>query len=281
LLTATGHEVHLAATANVYEVGGTSGLASASASGEGGAGEVRAAAAVIGAGLALATGSITATLLGDETSVAAVGGAGTLAHTPAGVPATTAIETALTADDLAAITTGHSAIASAFAIDLEATAASYFSAVHGDEAGEQTVTAALEIQLSTFQLALGDGTFGLFGGDAVGDGFDTMHFSISAGTADAVTLVEADFSTDQEAEAFFSDHAFSFGDLGQYQEFGTLTLRVEVTTTGTEAGGGFEGGILFADVGDGSGEDPAPVFALDAFGATPHQPLEAVHLALA
>ena len=63
------------------------------------------------------------------------------------------------------------------------------------------------------------------------------------------------------------------------EEFGSIVLNVEVTATGSSAGDGFAGGILFADIGGTPTDDP--VFGRDLLALMPQHELHPTLLALA
>ena len=201
---ATGVEVHLRSVAQTFERAGASGAADAQAIAQASLGEISASAAIADGALALATGTVAMTLVGPGAAVAARARAGVVADPEFGWDSTSVLETALTDADLDAIYAGRSRIAQAFSVEpLETTAVQAFSAVRGESRGEQTITSSLRLQVSTLDLdAAGDLTFGLYGDDAFGDGFDTMQFNISVGSVDAVTLVKADFSTKASGGVF-------------------------------------------------------------------------------
>jgi hypothetical protein len=258
-ILATGHELHLTAMSAVRIADGRSGLAESRVTATGALGEIEASARAYGSD-ATATGSIAATLHGHTESVKSIARAGDPAPTDA--ESLIAVHTDLTDAGLIELYNGLDAIGDVFgSAPLEAVAHARFAAVHGDAGDTQAITSTLDVEFSLFELdALGELTVALFDGDVIGPGFDTLQFRISVG--DGTVIVAEDFLSEESAEGFFEDQLLRLGDLSGYADwFGNVRLEISVTVTGTQAGGGFDGDILFADVGGGLSVDSLMPFS--------------------
>lgn len=259
-----GHAVDVEAKAFVAQMAGASGLALATATMDAASGTVSASAGVMSNLDPLYSAIGTTSLTGAGHAVAAAGGraGGAMPAADGAADATFEVHTGLDSGDLRGVYDGNRDIRQAFAGDLEGTAEGRFSETHTEANGVQTVTSSLQLRLIEGRLeAPGDTVIGLFGGEAHGGGFDSLHFEVFANDVNVVTLMSQDFTDAASATTFFDDHAVNLGDLSQYTDwFGNVFVTVQVTATFSHAGDGFSAGVLFADVG-GQPVDPSAAVA--------------------
>jgi hypothetical protein len=167
------------------------------------------------------------------------------------------LQIALDSSSLDLIYADNDNVRSAFAGDLEALASGHFSSEHTDIAGLQTAESSLQVQISADRLiAVGDLVVGVFDGDALGDGFESMRFEIIIGDVDQYTVVSKEFYDEAAAEAYFKDNSLNLGSSSNYIDgIGNITVTVRVTTTSSSEGAGFTGSIVLGDVGGSAPAD--------------------------
>jgi hypothetical protein len=114
-------------------------------------------------------------------------------------------------------------------------------------AGSQTMTSVLTETVDLTQLSTrGDLILGLYDGAAVGGGFTSMTFDL---TADGVDVADQTFTSTSAAETYFDDDAIDLGSLASGQTLGadTLSLTATLTITTDAAGSGFYGDLIIGD----------------------------------
>ncbi len=114
-----------------------------------------------------------------------------------------------------------------------------------------TTTSSLSLVVDTSRLAsLGDLLVGFYHPTAIGSGFTSLTFTLSA---DGSTLIDKTFTTLAAAESYFNDAAVNLGALGSGALSGSLlSLTATLSLTTDAAGSGFYFQMITGDPPGGS-----------------------------
>ena len=153
--------------------------------------------------------------------------------------------------DTAAVLAANANIATAFGASPTFFAIDELGGGYAKSGGtaSETTTDTVSLTVDLTQLASpNDLEVGLFNGTALGSGFTSLTFTLTADGDTASPLISQTFTSAAAAVTYFTDHALDLGSLATGPLAGsTLTLQASFTVTTASAGQGFYAQFMLGD----------------------------------